>query len=136
MALSALHGISALCSRTSNGADCFMRAVSNICLCHVLAAAQVTVAAGVHVLGRSLTIPLTVQNVQFHCIVRVTARPLLAYFPYIGEVGVSLMEAPHINFELPIGMLGGLDMMALPGIYGAMRLATRLAAKQFAVYPK
>eukprot|EP00878_Enallax_costatus_P000530 GHUV01000625.1.p1 GENE.GHUV01000625.1~~GHUV01000625.1.p1 ORF type:complete len:924 (+),score=332.66 GHUV01000625.1:261-3032(+) len=97
---------------------------------------KVTVAAGVHVLGRSLTIPLTVQNVQFHCIVRVTARPLLAYFPYIGEVGVSLMEAPHINFELPIGMLGGLDMMALPGIYGAMRLATRLAAKQFAVYPK
>lgn len=102
----------------------------------MLAAPQVTVAAGVNILGRSLTIPLTVQNIQFHSVVRVTARPLLAYFPYVGEIGISLMEAPHINFELPIGVLGGLDLMALPGIYAGMRLATKIAAKQFAVYPK
>lgn len=103
------------------------------CCCCTL---QVTVSAGLHILGRALTIPLTIQNIQFHCLARVTARPLLPHYPYVGAVGVSFIEPPHVNFELPVGLLGGLDVMALPGIYGAFRLATQLAARQYAVYPK
>jgi hypothetical protein len=49
---------------------------------------------------------------------------------------VSLIEPPHVDFELPVGLLGGLDVMALPGVHGAFRLATQLAARHYAVYPK
>lgn len=69
-------------------------------------------------------------------LLRVTARPLLTFMPYVGSVGLSLLEPPHVDFELPIGVLGGLDLMALPLIRGVFRLGIRLAARQYAVYPK
>jgi len=61
---------------------------------------------------------------------------LLDHPPYAGSVGVSLMEPPFIEFDLPVAALGGLDLLALPGIRGLFRLGVRLAARQFAVYPK
>lgn len=63
-------------------------------------------------------------------------QPLLDHPPYIGSAGLSLIEPPFVEFELPVRALGGIDVMALPGIRGLFRLGLRLAARQFAVYPK
>eukprot|EP00879_Flechtneria_rotunda_P002198 GHRR01002384.1.p1 GENE.GHRR01002384.1~~GHRR01002384.1.p1 ORF type:complete len:790 (+),score=300.17 GHRR01002384.1:1478-3847(+) len=97
---------------------------------------KVTIGASVHLLGHHLRIPLTVSNVQFHALMRISARPLMTDFPYVGSVGLSLIEAPHVEFELPVSALGGLDVMALPLVRFAFHFGARLAARQFLVYPK
>jgi Ca2+-dependent lipid-binding protein len=56
--------------------------------------------------------------------------------PYIGSAGISLIDPPFVEFELPVHALGGLDVLALPGIRGLFRLGLRLASRQFLVYPK
>jgi Ca2+-dependent lipid-binding protein len=56
--------------------------------------------------------------------------------PYIGSAGISLIEPPFVEFELPVHALGGLDILALPGIRGLFRMGLRLASRQFLVYPK
>lgn len=53
--------------------------------------------------------------------------------PYAGSVGVSLVEPPHIEFEVPFF---GVDLLALPGVRGLFRLGLRLASRQLLVYPK
>lgn len=63
-------------------------------------------------------------------------QPLLDHMPYIGSAGVSLIEPPFVEFELPVHWLGGVDLMALPLVRGLFRLGLRLASRQFAVYPK
>eukprot|EP00775_Hariotina_reticulata_P004857 gene4857-5102_t len=98
--------------------------------------AKVTVCATLQLFGHTFQLPLTVQNIQFQALMRVTARPLMTFMPYVGSVGLSLLEPPHVDFELPVGALDGLDLMALPFVRGAFRLGARLAARQFAVYPK
>jgi Ca2+-dependent lipid-binding protein len=56
-----------------------------------------------------------------------------AHNPYLGSVGVTLLEPPHVDFELPVG---GVDVMALPMLRTTVRTATRLAAHQFVVFPR
>lgn len=60
-------------------------------------------------------------------------QPLLDHMPYAGSVGVSLVEPPHIEFEVPFF---GVDLLALPGVRGLFRLGLRLASRQLLVYPK
>jgi hypothetical protein len=50
-------------------------------------------------------------------------------------------QQPHLEFELPLPAslplaLGGLDLLALPGVRGAFRQGLRLASRQFLVFPK
>lgn len=60
--------------------------------------------------------------------------------PYAGAVGLSLMAPPHVEAEVPLPpawpLLGGVDLLALPGARGLFRLGLRLAARQLMVYPK
>lgn len=60
--------------------------------------------------------------------------------PYAGAVGLSLLAPPHVEFEAPLPpclpLLGGLDVLALPGVRGLFRMGLRLAARQLLVYPK
>jgi Ca2+-dependent lipid-binding protein len=58
---------------------------------------------------------------------------MLTHYPYIGSVGVSLIEPPFVDFELP---LGGVDVMALPMLRGVVRMATKLVSRQFVVFPR
>lgn len=97
---------------------------------------QVTVTAAVQLLGQALELPISINNLQLHALMRITAQPLMPAFPYVGAVGVSLLEPPHVDFELPVGLLGGLDAMALPLVRGVFRLGARLAARQLAVFPR
>lgn len=46
------------------------------------------------------------------------------------------MEPPHVEFDLPLHTLGGVDLMSLPGVRGLFRLGLRLASRQLLVYPK
>lgn len=97
---------------------------------------QVSIAASLQLAGHSLTLPLTVTRLQFHAMLRVSAQPLLPSYPFLGALGITLLEPPHIDFELPVAALGGLDLMALPFVRGTFRHAVRLAARQYVVFPK
>jgi Ca2+-dependent lipid-binding protein len=94
---------------------------------------QVTIGATLQLFGHTFKIPLTIQKLQFHVLARISAQPMMAHYPYLGSVGVSLLEPPHVDFELPVG---GVDVMALPMLRGVVRMATQLAARQFAVFPR
>jgi Ca2+-dependent lipid-binding protein len=94
---------------------------------------QVSVAATLQLLGHTFKVPLTIQKLQFHFMARISAQPLLTHYPYIGSVGVSLIEPPFVDFELPVG---GADVMALPMLRGVVRIATQLLSRQYAVFPR
>jgi hypothetical protein len=46
------------------------------------------------------------------------------------------MEPPHVECELPLAPLGGVDVLAVPGVRGLWRAAVRLLSRRFAVFPK
>jgi Ca2+-dependent lipid-binding protein len=94
---------------------------------------QVSIGATLQLSGHTFKVPLTIQKLQIHVIARITGTPMMAHYPYLGSVGVTLLEAPHVDFELPVG---GVDVMALPMLRTVVRAATRLAAHQFVVFPR
>ncbi|KAF6259938.1 hypothetical protein COO60DRAFT_1700585 [Scenedesmus sp. NREL 46B-D3] len=94
---------------------------------------KVSIGATLQLFGHTFKVPLTVQKLQFHAVARISAQPMLPHYPYLGSVGVSLIEPPFVDFELP---LGGIDVMALPMLRGAVRMATQLAARQYVVFPR
>ena len=59
-----------------------------------------------------------VSDVQYKVLSRVTLS-LVDTIPCIGGAQLSLLEVPHMDFKLRV--LGGVDMMAVPGVKDATR---------------
>lgn len=53
-------------------------------------------------LQQPLRLPLTVQALQFAAHMRITLFPLLEDLPFVGSATATLLQPPHINFELPV----------------------------------
>lgn len=82
---------------------------------------------------RAIDIPVDVNNIQVKILARITVKPLVERLPCVGGVTVSLMETPHINFDLRLA--DSPDIMALPGIPAALSAALHVAAGRMLVYP-
>lgn len=55
---------------------------------------------------------------------RITVKPLVEQLPCVGGVTVNLLEAPHVDLRL--ALIGGLDLMVLPGIREAVKIAVQV----------
>lgn len=80
--------------------------------------------------GGELYIPVTVRNVAVNASVRVRAFPALPEPPFFGQIAISLLAPPHVQFELPVGQRA--DIMSLPGEFDtvASGLDVRSAAER------
>lgn len=92
-----------------------------------------TVSVSLKLLGRSFKIPLTIENFKIYAHSRITARPIMDHYPFIGSFSLTLMHPPYIDFDFP---LGGLDVMSLPLVRDTFQFATRLVAKRIIAYPR
>ena len=66
-----------------------------------------------------VVVPVSVSDIQFKVLARVSLEPLVDTIPCIGGASVSLLEVPH--FDMKLRLFNGPDMMALPGIKDAVR---------------
>ena len=51
---------------------------------------------------------------QFKALARVTVKPLVERLPCVGGLSLTLMETPHVDFDLRVA--DSPDLLALPGI--------------------
>lgn len=66
-----------------------------------------------------LTIPILVSNISFKANIRVRLR-MMANFPHIQTVGISLTDVPHVDFVAkPVGSdsILGFEVFNIPGLY-------------------
>eukprot|EP01026_Neomeris_dumetosa_P028199 TRINITY_DN2285_c0_g1_i1.p2 TRINITY_DN2285_c0_g1~~TRINITY_DN2285_c0_g1_i1.p2 ORF type:complete len:484 (-),score=80.59 TRINITY_DN2285_c0_g1_i1:358-1809(-) len=64
---------------------------------------------------------------------RITIRPLVDTLPCLGAVSVSLLELPYI--DLTVDVIGGMDLMSVPGVRLAMQVGLKAALEDMIVYP-
>ncbi|XAR52359.1 hypothetical protein NMG60_11020385 [Bertholletia excelsa] len=62
----------------------------------------------------SVRISVQLVDLQIFVAPRITMKPLVPTFPCFGNIVISLMEKPHVDFGLKV--LGG-DIMSIPGLY-------------------
>ena len=67
---------------------------------------QVTVAVTLKLLGRTFSLPLNLSNLQVKAHPRIIAKPLLSDYPFAGALSMSLMDTPHVDFDLPVNIMG------------------------------
>ncbi|KAI8467075.1 MAG: C2 domain-containing protein [Monoraphidium minutum] len=79
-----------------------------------------------------VVVPVLVSDVQFKILTRITLA-LVDTIPCIGGATVTLLDVPHVDFKLRV--LGGFDMMSLPGIKDAVRAAISYVVKEVMLYP-
>ncbi len=72
-----------------------------------------------------LMVPISVRDISFKSTARVTLAPLVEALPCIGGVTLTLMGPPVMNFKL--FLFGGIDLMALPGVSGAVDAVTAVS---------
>ena len=71
--------------------------------------------------------PVDVQNTfralpartQLRAEARITLAPLVDVLPCLGAVTITLLDAPYV--DLSLALIGGLDLMQLPGIHEAVQ---------------
>jgi Ca2+-dependent lipid-binding protein len=64
--------------------------------------------------------------VQVRADARITIAPLVDTLPCLGAVTISLLDPPHLDVSLSV--IGGLDLMILPGIREAAHFALHKAS--------
>ncbi|GBF88447.1 hypothetical protein Rsub_01160 [Raphidocelis subcapitata] len=79
-----------------------------------------------------LVVPVSVSDIQYKLLLRITLA-LVDTIPCIGGATVSLLELPHIDYKLRV--LGGIDLMSLPGVKNAFRWTIQYVMKQLLLYP-
>jgi Ca2+-dependent lipid-binding protein len=67
---------------------------------------QLTVAISLKLLGRTFTLPLSISHLQVKAHPRIIAKPLLSDYPFAGALSMSLMTTPHVDFDLPVNVMG------------------------------
>lgn len=84
---------------------------------------------------KAFGIRATVQLVDLHIFIvpRVILKPLVPALPCFGKISVSLMEKPHVDFGLK---LGGLDLMAIPGLYKIVQETIKEKVAELYLWPK
>ena len=60
-------------------------------------------------------------------VARITASPIVETLPCVGGVAITLLKAPY--FDASFSMISGLDIMALPFVHEAIRMATKVCAR-------
>ena len=66
--------------------------------------------------------------VQMRATARVTLAPLVESLPCLGAVTITMLEEPYI--DLSLALIGGLDLMQLPGVRdGALYAAQTVRAE-------
>ena len=59
---------------------------------------------------------------------RVTLSPLVESLPCLGAVTITLLEEPYI--DLSLALIGGLDLMQLPGVRDGVLYAAQTVGAQ------
>uniref|UniRef100_A0A1D1ZVZ1 Extended synaptotagmin-3 n=1 Tax=Auxenochlorella protothecoides TaxID=3075 RepID=A0A1D1ZVZ1_AUXPR len=80
-----------------------------------------------------IEVPVEIANVQIKALARITIKPLVETLPCFGGITLSLMEAPHV--DLDVHLAGSADLLALPLVPEAVKLAIKIFAGQMLVYP-
>lgn len=66
--------------------------------------------------------------VQMRATAHLTLAPLVESLPCLGAVTITLLEEPYI--DLSLALIGGLDLMQLPGVHdGALYAAQTVRAE-------
>ena len=79
-------------------------------------------------------VPVRLHDIQLRAYVRVTFTPLTDELPCLGGLEISLMGLPE-HADLGLTIPPGIDLMALPGMYSALRLILRKFVAPLMVYP-
>lgn len=81
----------------------------------------------------SMQVKLQLVDLQVSAAPRLTLKPLVPTIPCFGNVMVSLMEKPTVDFGLKV--LGG-DIMAIPGLYRYVQETIRKQISLLYLWPK
>ncbi|XP_072977657.1 synaptotagmin-2-like isoform X1 [Typha angustifolia] len=76
---------------------------------------------------------IQVVDLQIFAAPRITLKPLVSNFPCFAKIFVSLMEKPHVDFGLK---LLGVDLMAIPGLYGFVQETIKNQVVNMYLWPK
>ncbi len=63
---------------------------------------QAHISADFKLAGMTFKLPLELRNLQMRVHARLTARPITETPPFIGSVTMTLLEKPHLDFDLPL----------------------------------
>ncbi|KAK9915888.1 hypothetical protein WJX75_005707 [Coccomyxa subellipsoidea] len=94
---------------------------------------RVRVSVRIKLGGYVLYLPVEVSNIQVRADARITIAPLVDTLPCLGAVTISLLDPPHLDVSLSV--IGGLDLMILPGIREAAHFALHKVLGDMIVYP-
>ncbi|CAK8569329.1 unnamed protein product [Lathyrus sativus] len=77
----------------------------------------------------------TIQMVDLQVFIapRITLKPLVPCFPCFGNIYVSIMEKPHVDFGLK---LVGADLMSIPGLYRFVQEFIKEQVSNMYLWPK
>ncbi len=64
-----------------------------------------------------------IATLQLRATARITLAPMVDTLPCLGAVTITLLEEPYI--DLSLALIGGLDLMQLPGIRDAALFAAK-----------
>lgn len=53
-------------------------------------------------------------QVQMACVLRVSLAPVLDDLPFVGAVGLSILDQPYLDFDLRF--VNGVDIMSIPAL--------------------
>ncbi|GAA0158982.1 membrane trafficking regulatory protein [Lithospermum erythrorhizon] len=81
----------------------------------------------------SMQVKLQLMDLQVSAAPRITLKPLVPTIPCFGNVMVSLIEKPNVDFGLKV--LGG-DVMAIPGLYRYVQETIRKQISLLYLWPK
>ncbi|GAA0144047.1 hypothetical protein Leryth_009752 [Lithospermum erythrorhizon] len=81
----------------------------------------------------SMQLKLQLVDCQVFAAPRITLKPLVPTIPCFGNIVVSLMEKPHIDFG--VKLLGG-DVMAIPGLYRFVQETIKKQISVLCMWPK
>ncbi|XP_010533852.1 PREDICTED: synaptotagmin-2 isoform X1 [Tarenaya hassleriana] len=87
------------------------------------------------VAAKAFGLKATVQvvDLQVFATPRITLKPLVPSFPCFANIAVSLMSKPHVDFGLK---LLGIDVMAIPGLYGFVQELIKDQVANMYLWPK
>ncbi|KAI5402310.1 Arf guanine nucleotide exchange factor syt1 [Lathyrus oleraceus] len=76
---------------------------------------------------------IQVVDLQVFLAPRITLKPLVPCFPCFGNIYVSIMEKPHVDFGLK---LIGADLMSIPGLYRFVQEFIKEQVANMYLWPK
>ncbi|CAI8611546.1 unnamed protein product [Vicia faba] len=76
---------------------------------------------------------IQVVDLQVFIAPRITLKPLVPCFPCFGNIYVSIMEKPHVDFGLK---LIGADLMSIPGLYRFVQEIIKDQVANMYLWPK